>query len=164
MRVYKFLNKKYGLEALRDKRLKISNIMDLNDPFEFLGVELSNKHDRRSFEGLKCHLSKKYGLLCFSESRKNPVQWAHYAEEYKGLCLGFDIPETNKNLLKVRYVENRFRSPKNKEDANNFMDKLLTRKFLHWKYEQEYRCFEPLRPKTNGFIINIFLSYLILNR
>ena len=162
MRVYKFLNKKYGLEALRDQRLHISNIMDLNDPFEFLGFNLSDKHVRNIFTRQKRSLSKTHGLLCFSESWQSPAQWAHYADKHKGLCLGFDI--INTKLRKVRYVENRFRSPKNKEDANNFMDKLLTRKFLHWKYEQEYRCFEPLRPKTNGFIINIFLSYLILNR
>ena len=42
MRVYKFLNAKYGLEALKNRRLKIARISDLNDPFELLGVNLSD--------------------------------------------------------------------------------------------------------------------------
>jgi len=33
MRAYKFLNEKWGLAALNEKRLKLSRIFDLNDPF-----------------------------------------------------------------------------------------------------------------------------------
>ena len=40
MRLYHFINKKYGLESLSLKRLKIAQIDKLNDPFELLGVEL----------------------------------------------------------------------------------------------------------------------------
>ena len=34
MRAYKFLNAEFGLESLKEKRLKISTIHELNDPFE----------------------------------------------------------------------------------------------------------------------------------
>ena len=43
MRVYKFLNAKWGLKALEDRRLKIARISDLNDPFALFGINLSNR-------------------------------------------------------------------------------------------------------------------------
>ncbi len=105
MRLYHFINAKYGLEDLRDKRLKIARIMELNDPFEFLGADLSDHEFRESMQNLKKFLSEKYGLLCFSESWDNPVQWAHYADGHKGLCLGFDV--LDQFLDKVNYVDER---------------------------------------------------------
>lgn len=42
MRVNRFIDKDYGLESLKLKRLKPSQIDQLNDPLEFLRVELVN--------------------------------------------------------------------------------------------------------------------------
>ena len=53
MRVYHFINKQYGLEAVREKRLKVSRINNLNDPFEFMGADLSNLEFRENMEGFK---------------------------------------------------------------------------------------------------------------
>ncbi len=105
MRLYHFINAKYGLEDLRDKRLKIARIMELNDPFEFMGADLSNRELREALEATKSYLYVKFGLLCFSESWNNPVQWSHYADRHQGLCLGFDIPDIF--LDKVNYVDER---------------------------------------------------------
>lgn len=41
MRVYKFLDKKWALVALRDRRLKIGTYDNLNDPFELLPFKTS---------------------------------------------------------------------------------------------------------------------------
>ena len=105
MRLYHFINEKYGLADLREKRLKIGRIMELNDPFEFMGVDLSDLSFRESMENTKRDLSEKFGILCFSESWNNPVQWAHYADGHKGLCLGFDI--SDHLLTEVNYVDER---------------------------------------------------------
>ena len=37
MLVYHFINKEYGIEDLRKRRLKIATLNELNDPFEFFG-------------------------------------------------------------------------------------------------------------------------------
>jgi len=34
MRVYKFLDPRFGMKTLAEKRLKISTLEDLNDPFD----------------------------------------------------------------------------------------------------------------------------------
>jgi hypothetical protein len=66
MRPYYFVNHKYGLQNLRRKRLKISRINDLNDPFEFLGVASRDRDVRRRYAELKAGLANYMGMLCFS--------------------------------------------------------------------------------------------------
>jgi len=67
--------------------------MELNDPFEFLGVDLSDPDFRRQIKATKKTLSESRGLLCFSKNWHNPVLWGHYADKHRGICLGFDMPE-----------------------------------------------------------------------
>jgi hypothetical protein len=146
MRVYKFLNAKYGLEALRKRRLKVARINELNDPFEFLGINLSNPQLRRAFTEVKNELNKNCGLLCFSKRWNNPVLWGHYADSHRGLCLAFDVP--NQFLENVRYTRRRpdpqeFLST-NEQEKEKEMKALLCRKFSHWRYEDEARLFVGL--------------------
>src|ERR1700744_3670983 len=93
MRLYHFLNAEYGLEGIGKRRLKISRIHDLNDPFEFYSLELSNKFLRRAIEKTKREVSERPGVLCFSKSWSNPVLWSNYSDRHRGLVLGFEIPD-----------------------------------------------------------------------
>ncbi len=105
MRVFHFRDEKNGLKSLKERRLKITRIMELNDPFEFLGAELSNLDFRKAINATKNQISKTTGILCFSKNWRNPVQWSHYAKEHKGICMGFDIRK--RLLAKVDYVDER---------------------------------------------------------
>lgn len=148
MVIYYFTSAKYAIQNLRKNRLKISDFSNVNDPFELLGIELRDKEVRRAVNAEKSKLSKVNGLLCFSEDKYNPVQWAHYADNHKGVCLGFDISE--ENLRKVKYVSERLaRETLDQPDCN---EKLLTTKFSHWSYEQERRLILELseHPKDSG--------------
>lgn len=160
MRVYKFINESFGLKNLREKRLKISRIMELNDPFEFLGMDLSDPEFRRAVKDAKKQLSKSKGVLCFSKTWTNPVQWSHYANNHKGICLGFDVPE--ENLYKVNYVKERLSH--NGEIDKSFMIKSLTTKFNHWSYEEEYRAFLPLDEEEDGMYYTDFSDNLKLKQ
>lgn len=117
--------------------------MELNDPFEFLGAELSDRNFRRAMKETKKELSKTKGLLCFSGNWTNPVQWSHYTDKHKGICLGFDVPDYL--LSKVNYVKERLSH--NGEFTEELMLKFLTTKFEHWSYEEEYRSFVELEEK-----------------
>lgn len=155
MRVYHFLNSEYGLKDLRERRLKVSNIMLLNDPFEFLGVDLSDPTLRKSMKAEKQKLAKSMGLICFSRSWHNPVQWAHYADNHRGICLGFDVPDS---LLKiVKYVKERTTT---EEDISE----LLVTKFSHWEYEEESRIFVKLGVPENGLHYKSFSEDLELKQ
>jgi hypothetical protein len=95
---------KYGLQALRERRLKISSIDGLNDPFEFLAPDLSDRETRHAFTYHKNEFSRNKGILCFSRDWKNPVLWSHYAESHQGLCLGFSFTA---ELVPIHYSATR---------------------------------------------------------
>lgn len=146
MRLYHFLNAEYGLLNLRHRRLKIARINDLNDPFEFLGVATSNVELRQHYRRLKEGLNDYMGLICFSANWNDPVQWSHYADHHRGVCLGFQVSAKVHN---VSYVSRRLfpkpsamRSEGPKAEAH--VMEILCTKFEHWKYENEYRVFPHL--------------------
>ena len=72
MRVYKFLDSHFGLKSLYEKRLKISKIDDLNDPFELLPFDLSDRLQRHAAHETRKVMAATRGLLCFSASWRDP--------------------------------------------------------------------------------------------
>ena len=160
MLFYYFTSSEYGLSNLKNRHLKVSRFNSLNDPFELLGIDMSDRSVRNILRYDKSILAEKKGLLCFSENKYDPVQWAHYAENYKGVCLGFEIPE--KSLKKIKYVSSRL-AISTLEDKDK-QEKLLTTKFKHWGYEEERRLVVDLagRPITNGLIFERFTSDIVL--
>jgi hypothetical protein len=154
MRVYYFTKSEHGLENIKLSRLKISTFNNLNDPFELLGVELSDRSVRKAMQFEKDQFSSSHGLICFSEDWQDPVQWAHYAENHKGICLGFDID--NRLLKKVSYVKYRLKYALIK--SSDKINKLLTTKFYHWNYEKEHRIIIPIKNLTseNGLYFESF--------
>ncbi len=162
MRVFHFRDTKYGLKSLKERRLKIARIMELNDPFEFLGAELSNRELRKAINATKNQISETTGILCFSRNWRNPVQWSHYAEHHKGICMGFDV--SKRLLAKVDYVGERLAYGNTIDMA--MMKKFLTTKFSHWAYEEEYRMFLPLdkNEEENGLFFCGFSNDLRLKQ
>ncbi len=146
MLIYKFFSEKYGLEALRQKRFKVSLISELNDPFELMAPNLSNSALRKAFVKFKQEMSRKTGLICFSKMRTNPLLWSHYADRHKGICLGFEV--VNEDLHQVIYTSKR----PDPEDlfSNNIsvqymaMKNFVATKYSHWQYENEWRLWVGL--------------------
>ena len=73
MTIYHFVPASYGLENIKRRRLKIATIPDLNDPFELLCVDLSDKELRIGMHNWKRDMGGQYGMLCFSKTWRNPV-------------------------------------------------------------------------------------------
>jgi hypothetical protein len=144
-RLYHFTTAKHAFDDLRNRRLKIAQLDDLNDPFELKSVNLSNPLHAQAFdgtgkfEGFKTDMAKRYGVLCFSEDKTDLLQWAHYADRHKGVCLGFDVSGSEAKFGRVQYVAQRFPFPEPLDEA--FMWKLLSTKSEAWKYEKEWRVF-----------------------
>ena len=165
MRVYHFTCSHYGLEALRKRRLKISRIQSLNDPFEFLAVSLAEPNIRKVLRNVKLDFAKTKGLLCFSETWRSPLMWAHYAANHTGVCLGFDIPDDRVHA--VKYVSRRAPSPLPKDMlTQKFAQGLFLKKFSQWKYEKEHRAVIALRDcqKDDDLYFVLFSDELVLKQ
>jgi hypothetical protein len=148
-RLYHFTKAKYAFDNLRNRRLKIAQLDDLNDPFELKSVNLCNPLHAQAFDGTDKHegfrdeMARRFGVLCFSEDRADILQWAHYADRHKGICLGFDVSGSEGKFGRVQYVPERFPFPEQLDEP--FMWKLLTTKSEAWKYEKEWRVFLQLK-------------------
>lgn len=153
MRVYHFVNQKFGLENIQRRRLKIAIIGSLNDPFEMIAAASPNARVRKALLKTRDEMGRRSGLLCFSRDWRNSVQWSHYADSHRGLCLGFDVPD---DLLKhVHYQQRRMIiDPAVIETggpaAEEFMSALISTKSSHWRYENEVRTFVRLNERDPG--------------
>lgn len=150
MRLYKFYPARWGLEALSKRRLKVSPIDELNDPFEYLSLDIGDKNARAWATRFRKTVSQDTGIISFSKSWHQPLMWAHYADSHKGLALGFEVPD--RLLFKINYVENRIK-PENDVDVSeasmkDLIYQLLRTKHKEWSYEDEYRLVRPLENCT----------------
>jgi len=160
MRAYKFLDAHFGIKSLRERRIKISILSDLNDPFDLLPWELSNRAYRNAVRRTWSELATQRGVLCFSADWRDPVIWAHYSDKHKGICLGFEIPDAV--CKEIKYVPRRLPFPINPgfDDAQT----MLFTKFDHWKYEQEIRLWAELNDSDEGLFYADFGEELELKK
>jgi hypothetical protein len=150
MLAYKFLNAEFGLKSLRERRLKISAIEDLNDPFELMPFEMTDRLRRKAFNILKKNLNQ--GLVCFSSEWKDPVIWAHYSDKHRGLCLGFEIPK--KHCKEITYVSRRLPCPET-IDLSHAQTTIFT-KYINWSYEKEIRVWAEIKEEEGGLFYKPF--------
>ena len=163
MRAYYFTSQKIAMEhILPERRMKLSMVDELNDPFELLSAQLTSKDMRKLSNALHEHWTKTKGVLCFSDSMRSPLMWAHYADKHNGMCLGFDIPATpedwdNSLIRPMMYEPSRLkfelaRIQKSLEDRMAFIRALLHTKAIDWSYEHEHRMMADLQQSAaNGF-------------
>src|SRR6266516_2353803 len=96
MRVYQFRDADIARKIVRERRLKISTFLEMNDPFELAGIGFKASEFRIVPPRYRAHLEQlfpnsvlptlkeKVGAVCFSRAWHNPVLWAHYADKHRG--------------------------------------------------------------------------------
>ena len=144
---YHFLFSEYVPDDLERKRIKVSTLDTINDPFEFMPYRRYGFKERQPYNKVFRAISKKWGILCFSRTWEEQLLWAHYADKHKGVALGFEIPEDK--LIKVAYDSSEIRekfklTDDPKENEHKFLN-LAGKKFQEWKYEKEYRLLVRLK-------------------
>ncbi len=162
---------------LEDRLIRFSPRSVLNDPFEVrpsveamaMFLQSSDSFQGVPFDDILVAVKKnqnKYfhtyygipmfnqlGILCLTESKRNLLMWAHYAESHKGYVIGFDISheffkfyrktdswpdyENVGRVLPVKYDS--FRS----ESVGCFTEWYF-QKSDEWIYEKEHRLIKPL--------------------
>jgi hypothetical protein len=151
-RLYKFTKAEFALLALQHRRLKISTIDDLNDPFDLYSVDTTDPGVNAFLEQHIRDFRAKHGLLCFCRNWDNLLLWSHYGDGHAGICLGFDIPDDSAYDLEVHYQPNVIQIQTAAEIDENFINRLLRTKHESWSYEQESRMFVGVNdhPDANG--------------
>ena len=144
-RLYKFLATEWALDDIRRRRIKISEIDDLNDPFELIGFDLSDVERRTQLLRARDEMCRR-GVLCFSRRWSSPLLWAHYADKHRGICLGFDLAD--EFVKPIEYVSERLPFPT--QPRETIGEQWLFTKFDGWKYENEVRVFTSRDDQEDG--------------
>ena len=95
-------------------------------------------------------LSKRYGITSFSTKKNDVKMWSHYADDCRGVVIGYNVDFWVKHLLgtsiirQVQYADDlpMVMGPRvvNQENAYAFMSS----KGAAWEYEQEWRLITEL--------------------
>ena len=142
--VYYFTSAEHAISDIALGRIKVARFSDANDPFELLALHfLRGSHLRQATVDFKKVHDSQAGMLCFSQNLSNPVLWSHYADNHKGVCLGFDLLRTHAQV--IRYEKDRLLKELQRADDDpnklsaSSQKLLVTTKSEHWDYEEEIR-------------------------
>lgn len=149
--------------------LKLSQPRKLNDPFES-AVQLDmlrsntllrqvlkkhpifNSNEINIDNAMLKNIEKKIalcGVVSLSETHRNILMWAHYADEHRGLCIGYHTDSLK--TLKINYDSSRYDPIDDHFDIGEFnswidqvVKKILTTKSDEWIYEKEHRLIHQI--------------------
>lgn len=137
------------ISAFRQRYLYASTYKNMNDPMEgFYSPSNRLKNEPRWRELYREILNAKRatGIACFSETFDNELMWAHYAENYRGICIAYSatklkecLPDSAR-LVRIAYGESPiYLSKHDREDTIKAAQKILSQKKYNWAYEREWR-------------------------
>ena len=188
-RFYHFMRAEHALQAIERRRLKLTNLAETNDPYECLPFSFCNCEEEKDFLRFRETARNQLGAICFSKIFHDPLLWGHYADNIKGICLGFDIDvydSDDKNIIiRVKYVtdrsnrndfadlirnyrfDNKIQNNRDTKEGRKVLDQhknLYFTKSDHWKYEKEWRVCVPLgeRDPVSGLYFDDFGDQKIL--
>lgn len=87
----------------------------------------------------------KTGICCFSTLEDNILQWSHYADYHRGICLKFDITEDPDFFMTPIIVAYRqvMQHYNHFCHQNSIIEYLIKPKYHEWSYESEIRIVKP---------------------
>ncbi|SIQ00471.1 DUF2971 domain-containing protein [Aeromonas veronii] len=177
--LYKYYSDSLDEGYFNDPTMKLSTTPKLNDPFEFsVAKEIKELYKNHQLKNLDSSLSRFFnsiiadcnielilsstGVISLTETHRNKLMWAHYANEHKGLAIGYktdmfdeiDINNLHKDYfcslqpVKINYDSKRF-DYIDKLDSEciekDLVKKILTTKSDEWIYEKEHRYIIPIQ-------------------
>lgn len=150
--------KKEEIGAIRDGYLWCSCFTDMNDPMEgaFEASILLQKDPRiREIKSQIINKKTNLGICSLSEAHDHELMWAHYADQFRGICIEYYVPRLLEalsediELAKVSYSEQNYRVfPKTASDSDT-AKRILSTKNHRWFYEREWRLLSPSKGRIN---------------
>jgi hypothetical protein len=118
--------------------------LEMDEPLRFLlGCEIERE--------LLARYDK--GVVSLAERADCPLMWSHYADQHRGVCLGYSTPpDASAQLRQVEYGGGRLIAASrvaamllddDPDAAREIDDAVLLRKAPDWRYEQEWRLIGP---------------------
>jgi len=141
------------LEAIENGYLFCAPYRAMNDPMEGLyssGRNLKESADYRAVRQSIRDNKSDIGMCSFSEVHNHELMWAHYADQFKGICISYSLSKLLKalpkdvNFVRMFYNETEPTIYQTRGDPNQIAKMIFSYKNYRWLYEREWRMFAPL--------------------
>lgn len=139
------------LDIIENDRLYAPTLLEVNDPFEACNIDFipqvagGGMHSGSGqFHPIVREFWEHKRIVSLSSDCRSPMMWAHYADNYKGVCIQL-LNRGEKELLQVGYLPKEFVAKKYREDGDidalkkEIVEYALTHKYDGWSYEKEWR-------------------------
>jgi hypothetical protein len=136
------------IKAIRENYLWFSEFHTLNDPMEgsfSLTPTAARVPDGSLISPEVRDVMRQIGVCCFSDTFENDLMWAHYAGEYRGICVKYSAHDLRDGLpdvyaVRVQYdIQIPILSDHETPDRQQAAIKALSSKKSDWYYEREWR-------------------------
>jgi len=150
------------ISAISDEKIYFSKPQQLNDPFDMDGyLEAINQKD---FSYVSDQVKNKVTCFCSTLQNDNLQMWAHYADSFRGICVGYRFLELPRDIAwrSLSY-------PDDKKADRALLEKLFI-KSKNWAYEKEIRFLKfsensqliTISPSKNQSSIDGYITEIIL--
>lgn len=141
------------IKTIEDADLFCASYSKINDPMEgFFEPSCMVKKNSIKLRHLNKSVDEqigRVGICSFSEVRDHELMWAHYADQFGGICIEYDFGLLRKKLpdsacfVRMTYNEKVIVIGNTKRPPDETARRVLSQKNHRWLYEREWRMFGP---------------------
>jgi hypothetical protein len=140
------------IKAIERGYLFCAAFKTLNDPMEGLfssSRNLRESGDYRTIRNSIIENKSQMGMCSFSEVRNHELMWAHYADQFSGICIAYSFSMLLNHLpngisfVRMFYNETEPTIHTTRKEAGDLARMVLSYKNYRWLYEREWRMFAP---------------------
>jgi Protein of unknown function (DUF2971) len=143
------------LDALTAPYLWCSAFHSMNDPMEGSYALNREKGKGDAYENARqfiYHRKISLGICSFSETNNNSPMWAYYADQFRGICIEYDLQallnslgdccDEGLALVRMTYSEDLYQLSVNADSHETAAQQILSFKSHRWLHEREWRLFK----------------------
>jgi hypothetical protein len=141
------------MEAIERGYLFCAAYRTLNDPMEGLFTSsklLRESEDYRTIRDSIRDNKSQLGMCSFSEVHDHELMWAHYADQFRGICIAYNFSKLRDGLAdditfaRMFYNETVPTIRLSDQGPDELAKMVLSYKNYRWLYEREWRMFASL--------------------
>jgi DUF2971 family protein len=163
------------IEAIRDKYVYCGEFSKLNDPMEGLfdiSRRLAATPTSKAIKAAIASMTAAVGIGSFCEAHDNELMWAHYANQFRGICIAYNfrrlVHEMSDDVYftRMHYTERIPILGVSRQDPDYLAKRVLSYKHYRWGYEREWRIFGPKGKatyETHESIRHVYLGHRMEN-
>jgi hypothetical protein len=140
------------LAAIREGYVYCPRFDQMNDPMEGLHRESSLFQKAADYEDRKAAIEEAvngHGIASFSEVHDHEPMWAHYADQFRGMCIAYRLTRLLEGLpksaefVRMAYSEEAPVLLKGRKTDQQLANLILSTKTIRWASEREWRLIRP---------------------